>query len=320
MKRLLIVSVLFVAASLLLGGCSRPASFRPASGVRLASFESSSAQTGPGLLLIAHGSPSADWNRPLLDLESDVQHKLNEQGSPFLAVKLVFMEFAAPSVADGVELMESAGCDRIVVVPLLIAPSTHSHRDIPSLLGLYADEQVLAILRAEGATPVRSRLPITITPTLDQGELLETVLLQRVHELSQEPENEALVVLAHGDDAFAPVWDSRMKKLITSLCGTTGISYGDYAFVHVGQGYALNGVPVIAAAAENRPRVLVVGCYVSMGAIGMHHRYMHTAVSMGGVTLPNPLEGKNVVLTTRGLLPNPLVADWIIGAAERALQ
>ncbi|MGD8453342.1 MAG: CbiX/SirB N-terminal domain-containing protein [Phycisphaerae bacterium] len=319
MKRLdsAFLALILVAVSLSLGGCSRTAPFRPADNVRLASETQPAADARPGLLLVAHGAPWAEWNKPLLDLEQQVRQELGTDG-PFQAMKLVFMEFTEPTVLDGVQALEAAGCDRIVAVPLLIAPSTHSHQDVPSLLGLYTDARVRAALHAEGATPASSKLPITVTPTMDYGELLESVLLRRVQELSQDPANEAVVVLAHGDEQFEPIWGNRMRKLVTYLCGKTGISYGDYAFVHVGQGYGLNGVPVIAAAAGNRPRVLVVGCYLAMGTIGMHHRYMHTAAA-GNIPMPNPLVGKDIAVARHGLLPDPEVARWVIATAKQAL-
>lgn len=288
---------------------------RLAAAAAVADAEPSS--TDAGLLLVAHGSPLAKWNQPLLDLEAQVQQRF-QPNCPFRAIKLVFMEFTEPTIADGVHALEAAGCDRIVVVPLLIAPSSHSQRDVPSLLGLYADERVEATLRAEGATPVRSRLPITVTPTLDYGDLLEEVLLRRVQELSRDPQSEALVVLAHGDGDFEPIWSRRMRKLVTYLCGKTGITYGDYAFVHVGQAYALHGVPVIAAATEHRPRVLVVGCYLAMGATTMHQRYERAPTSRD-IPMPNFLAGKDVVTSPAGLLPDPLVVEWIIRTAKQAL-
>ncbi len=278
----------------------------------------SALQEKPGLLLIAHGAPWPKWNKPVLALEKKVIQQLGPN-SPFHSVKLVFMEFAKPSVADGIEAMEAAGCDRIVVVPLLIAPSSHSHWDVPALLGLYSDEDMQQELRDEGARLVRSKLPITLTPTLSKGQLLEDMMLKRVRELSRDPQNEAVILLAHGDEGLQPMWEHRMRHIVTYICGKTGITYGDWAFVHVGQTYPSHGVPVIAAAASQHKRVLVVGCYVSMGTIGMHHRYMHTA-GKGPIHMPNPLKGKDIVPSRNGLLPDEAVAQWIIETGTRALK
>ncbi len=312
------VMSLLVAVGLALAGSAQPPSVESPGSAAPAQKETSIQQERPGLLLIAHGAPWAKWNKPLLDLEKRVISELGDK-SPFHKVKMVFMEFTAPSVADGIEAMEAAGCDRIVAVPLLIAPSSHSHWDVPALLGLYADPQLRKELKAEGARLVRSKLPITLTPTLDHGELLEAVMLRRVRKLSSDPKNEAVIVLAHGDADLQPICDRRLRQVVTHICGKTGITCGDSAFVHVGQTYATDGVSAIAAAAGKRKRVLVVGCYVSMGTTGMHQRYMRTA-GKGPIPMPNPLKGKQIVTAARGLLPDPAVATWIARIARQAIR
>ncbi len=272
-----------------------------------------------GLLVIAHGAPMPAWNKPVLALEKQVVKALGPN-SPFKKVKVVLMEFVKPSVADGVAEMERAGCSRIVAVPLLIAPSSHSHWDIPALLGLYSDEKMKAELAEEGATIVKSKLPITVTATLDSGELLVETMLARVKELSKNPAEEAVIVLAHGDDGLKPYWDALMKRITYNICGKTGITHADWAYVHVGQGYRSGGVPAIMAAAENRKRVLLVGCYVSMGAAGMHKRFMNRPTRIHGMALPNPLKGKDIVAAKHGLLPSPGAAEWIAKTAKAALR
>jgi sirohydrochlorin ferrochelatase len=268
----------------------------------------------PGLMIIAHGAPSPAWNQPVVTLEEKVQQNLGET-NPFAKVKVVFMEFAEPNVADGVTAMEEAGCSRIVAVPLLIAPSSHSHWDVPALLGLYSDSALEEELRAEGIAVVRSRLPITITPTLSEGDVIERIMLKRLRQLSQDPEKEAVVLLAHGDSMTGSLWQDLMRRNVTYLCGRTGISYGDWACVAVGQEYE-HAVAAIARAAEHRDRVIVVGGYLSMGVKRMHQRWMsrfEKTAPMPGLT--NPLEGLSVSLSEQGLLPDEAVAQWITDIA-----
>ena len=275
-------------------------------------------EVGAGLLIIAHGAPFPEWNKPVLDLEKQVIDLLGDE-NPFAQVKVVMMEFTKPTIADGVHEMEKAGCSRIIAVPLLIAPSSHSHWDVPALLGLYSDEEMERELKSEGAEMIRSSLPITITPTLNHGTLIPDILLDRVKALSTNPEDEALVLLAHGDEMTSPVWDKLMKRTVTYLCGKTGISYADYGFVHVGQSYDTHGVGLIAEAAEYRKRVIVVGVYLSMGVEGMHKRYTQTfpmkAMAMPG--LKNPLDNVDIALATDGLLPDKRVAQWIVSVAQK---
>lgn len=273
-----------------------------------------------GLLIIAHGAPWPAWNKPVIALEPQVREALGKE-SPFTKVKVVMMEFTKPSVADGITEMIEAGCDRIVAVPLLIAPSSHSHWDIPALLGIYSDQRIKEVLNEQGVELVRSSIPITVTPTLDQSEVLLTSMLERVEELSKDAEEEALVVIAHGDEGLREHWDALMKRITSYICGKTGITYADWAYVHMGQTYGTDAVPVIARAADHRKRVIVVGCYVAFGASRMHAQFMKRPSRIPGIgSLPNPLKGREVAVSSRGLLPDPGVAEWIAQAAKAALS
>lgn len=265
----------------------------------------------PGLIIIAHGAPWPQWNKPVLGLEQAVISELGDD-NPFGKIKVVLMEFAKPSVADGIKELEEAGCSKIIAVPLLIAPSSHSHWDIPALLGIYSDAKMEKELKNEGAEIVRSKLPITVTGTLAESDVIEKIMLKRAKELSSDPNNEAVVLLAHGDHYTPDLWDSFMKKTVTYICGKTGISCGDWVCVEMGQGYD-KAASAIACAAESRKTVIVVGAYLSTGVDKLHTRWLKEfeamAKSMPG--LENPLKDLDIKLSAKGLLPDPMVAKWI---------
>ncbi len=269
----------------------------------------------PGLLIIAHGAPMPEWNKPVLALEDQVIKALGKN-NPFKKVKVCMMEFASPTVADGVAEMEKARCDRIVVVPLLIAPSSHSHWDIPVLLGLYWDPEKEKELKAEGRLIARSKVPITIVPTLCYGDVLPQSMLARVMEMSKNPKDEAVIVLAHGDRTMEPFWCSMMRRITSYICGKTGISYADWAFVEMGQGYH-KAASAIVAAGRHRKRIIVIGCYLSMGVTKMHRLYLSKLKKMH---CPNPFTGINIVTADRGVLPDPMVARWIAETAKKAIH
>jgi sirohydrochlorin ferrochelatase len=269
----------------------------------------------PSLLIIAHGSPAKAWNEPVLAQENKVRELLGRD-NPFGAVKVVFMEFAEPNVANGVEELQKAGCSRIVAVPLLIAPSSHSHWDIPALLGLYSDPRIEKTLREEGARLVRCRVPVTLTTTLSDSDVIERIMLKRVRSLSVDPNREAVVLLAHGSEAIPGAWDDFMKRTAVYVCGKTGITCADWACVGVGQEYD-RAASVIQAVAERRDRVIVVGAYLSSGVQRMHKRWMDRFegqhAEMPG--MENPLKGLDLALSEQGLLPDESVAEWIVETA-----
>ena len=123
----------------------------------------SQAIADPGLLLIAHGSPNAEWNKPLLDFGRRAAEEAGK-GGRFKAVRTAMLEAAKPDVPTAVAELEAAGCDRIVAVPLFVAASGHTHFDVPAALGLYWSETTAAALAAEGAKPARPKVPITRSP------------------------------------------------------------------------------------------------------------------------------------------------------------
>ncbi|MBN1804155.1 MAG: hypothetical protein JW837_02780 [Sedimentisphaerales bacterium] len=273
----------------------------------------------PGLLIIAHGSPSPRWNELVLTQEQQVRKFLGKD-NPFVKIKVVFMEFAKPNVAYGISELEQAGCDRVVAVPLLIAPSSHSHWDIPALLGIYSNAEVEKHLKNEGVCVLRSKVPITLTTTISESDVIEKIMLKRVRQLSQDPNNEAVVLLAHGSEVTSLIWERLMKRTVTYVCGQTGISYGDWACVSVGQEYS-RAVTAIQEAAKRRDHVIVIGAYLSLGVDKMHQRWaarFEKESPMPG--LENPLKNLSIRLSTQGLLPDEAIAQWIANTAKDEIR
>ena len=270
------------------------------------------ADDSPGLLLIAHGAPMPAWNKPVLELEKPIVQALGKD-NPFKKVKVCFMEFVSPRVSEGVADLEKAGCNRIVAVPLLIAPSSHSKWDIPTLLGLYTDKETAKDLKEEGSFIVHTKTPIILTASLYKSKIIVDSMVDRVKELSKNPKDEAVIILSHGDAKMKGYWDSLMKRISSNVCGRTGITYSDWAYVHVGQTYG-EAKPVITEASTYRKRIILVGCYISMGVEKMHRRY-----TMSNIMFGNPFKGTDIVTSKRGLLPDPRVVKWVAETAKNAL-
>ena len=56
----------------------------------------------PGLLVLSHGAPGQEWNKPVLDLVEKVRQE-NKAGKPFHAIEAAFLEFARPDASEAVE-------------------------------------------------------------------------------------------------------------------------------------------------------------------------------------------------------------------------
>jgi cobalamin biosynthesis Co2+ chelatase CbiK len=278
------------------------------------------AQEKNALLIIAHGSPSQKWNQPVLNIENQVKELLKANKIfGFEEVRVALMEFTEPSIATVIKDLENKGITKIFALPIFIAPSGHSIYDIPTLLGLYYDKEMDDLLKEEKAEIVNTDIKITVGPTLNYENVMKDILLDKVKNLSDNSEEEALIILAHGDKNFKPVWEKLTNETGNYILAKTGIEYFDNAFVEVGQSFAIDGVSPILKASENKKKVIVVGMYLSMGVKNMAE---NSGFIMMGRTIESKkmFEGKNIVFAEHGLLPDKRIAEWIVDRAVEWLN
>ena len=264
-----------------------------------------------GLVIIAHGSPAPQWNEPVLKIEREVKTIISQKGNnQFSAIRVAFMEFNEPSINTVIEDFENIGIDKVYAIPLLIAPSGHSLFDIPTILGLYSAKDILNEIKSEGTNIVNTKMKITIGPTLNNSDILKNSILDRVKELSTTPDSEGVVLLAHGDKHFEPIWASMCREIGYYVCSKTGIEYFDFAFVEVGQSFATEGVSTILKSTGKKEKIIVVGLYLSMGI----ERMANTSASfmMDKKTETKKLfANKNIRFAKRGILPDKRISEWI---------
>ena len=181
------------------------------------------------------------------------------------------------------------------------------------------DPEMIDELKEEGIKIVDSKIKITVGPTLDYENVMKDILLDKAKNLSDNPEEEALIILAHGDKNFMPVWKELSNETGNYILAKTGIEYFDNAFVEVGQSFAIDGVNPILKASENKKKVIVVGMYLSMGVKNM-------AENSGFIMMERTIEskkmfeGKNIVFAEHGLLPDKRIAEWIVDRAVEWLD
>lgn len=88
------------------------------------------------LLLVGHGSKLPYSKQLILDVAEKVKAK-NE----FENVEIGLMEFNEPTIPDALKKIIEGGSKRIIVVPVFLAPGTHTEKDIPRILGLLKEEE-----------------------------------------------------------------------------------------------------------------------------------------------------------------------------------
>jgi len=88
-----------------------------------------------GVLLISHGS-RLNYNREFI---TDVFNKYKSNTD--YVVGQGFMELMEPTIPQALsEMLENNDLDRLIAVPVFIAPGVHTTRDIPTILGLIDDD------------------------------------------------------------------------------------------------------------------------------------------------------------------------------------
>lgn len=251
------------------------------------------------LVVVAHGSPSEEWNRCVLDLESRLD-ALNLPGIDYRRVAL--MEFTQPNIASVIRDCEREGVDTVFVLPLFISPSGHSEDDIPNILGLKYSPATHAELVAEGTEFVRTKMHIVVGPTLMDSGVIEKAMLERVQAMSANPQKEAVLFLAHGDAGRIGFWKHIMRN-----CGKAareaGFDYVDSALIGMGQNFAEDVQPLLDRAAAEKDRTLVQGIYL-VSSVGSMAR-------MFGMDRQDGAD--NIAYGEKGILPESVddVLAWI---------
>jgi len=81
------------------------------------------------IILFAHGARDPEWARPLERLAAAV--KVRDKASD---VRLAFLEFMAPTLAEAIDNAVAAGSSELVVVPVFLAQGGHVKRDLPEII------------------------------------------------------------------------------------------------------------------------------------------------------------------------------------------
>ncbi|GAB4167075.1 MAG: hypothetical protein Fur0039_04460 [Rhodocyclaceae bacterium] len=82
-----------------------------------------------GIVLLAHGARNPDWARPIEAIREAMLAR-----DPAAEVAVSFLEFIPPALPEAIDRMVARGLARIVIVPIFMAHSGHTKRDLPALL------------------------------------------------------------------------------------------------------------------------------------------------------------------------------------------
>ncbi|MFW5662681.1 MAG: sirohydrochlorin chelatase, partial [Bacteroidota bacterium] len=143
------------------------------------------------LLIAAHGG-TPQWNKLVESLAVNAAG-LNDDN---FDIVFSFLE-KKPLISDSVIALDKKGSRNILCLPLFITDSKHLINDIPYELGL--------IYSGCKDMPPQFRLGanVTLGPHFGLSNEIKDIFLDRVKELSTDPDYEALIILMHGSARYS---------------------------------------------------------------------------------------------------------------------
>lgn len=267
-----------------------------------------------GVLLLAHGGRD-NWNRQVLELAAEVDSRR--------PVEVAFGMANKRTIQDALDRLSERGVTEVVAVPLFISSHSSVMRATEYLLGSRheAPPQLEAFARMgarraaggsggdagfDWTTPIEAAAPISVTTALDGHALVAEILLSRALDVSEQPEEEAVVVVAHGpsSDEDNARWLRNMDILVERMRPRTRFGRIEYLTVRDDASEAVRDQAtaelraVVEGAVQEGRSVLIVPLLLSYGGIE--------------VGIRRRLEGLPYRMADQALLPDGRLSEWVL--------
>ncbi|MEZ5739375.1 MAG: CbiX/SirB N-terminal domain-containing protein [Burkholderiaceae bacterium] len=82
------------------------------------------------IIFFCHGARTDAWREPFEAICEQARREAPDQD-----ISLAFLEYMQPGLPETIDAAVARGARRIRVVPLFLAPGSHTGRDLPELLG-----------------------------------------------------------------------------------------------------------------------------------------------------------------------------------------
>ena len=255
-----------------------------------------------GVLILAHGG-SERWNQVVE--ETVAQAQLSEPTEIVFGMGMHPHEVQA--LQGAVDRLQQRGVTRMVVVPMLVSSASEVMRQFHYLLGMRPDGPW-----QEHVKPVTLHVTPTMTSTLfDDPPVVAEILLERALELSHNPQEETVLLVAHGPNAEEDnqQWLSAMARIAQQLR-----EQGDFRAV----------LPVTMR--DDAPKPIQEEATRQMRALVREHSaegrvlVVPVLLAQGGIEakIPRRLRGLTYAYTGKTLLPHPKLAQWIAQHVQQA--
>ncbi|MBB5172336.1 sirohydrochlorin chelatase [Texcoconibacillus texcoconensis] len=237
-----------------------------------------------GVLVIAHGSKNKQWVQRIKDAVSKV-----EADCPLTVAYLEFVE--GETIADGVRWLERQSVQKIIVIPLFVCSGSSHLEEIQYALGIKSD-----LSSPTDIERIDTHAEIIWRPAMDDHPLIVEIIKKRVQQLSTDPENEVLLLVAHGskERRLASIWERKIESIEQTLNESMPFSKVSHAMLLPDRDM-LNEK---AQAVENRKRLIVIPLFLSEGYFTLN-------------VIPKQMEGLAYAWDGKTYLPHDLVSRWI---------
>jgi sirohydrochlorin cobaltochelatase len=276
-----------------------------------------------GVLLLAHGG-KPEWNARVTELAAKVDKRK--------PTEVAFGMATRANIQGAIDRLVARGVTEIVAVPLFVSSWSSVITSTEYLLGQRAEAPAALAAFArmshgpnaghgatghagdaagDGTTPVKSPVPIRMTPALNDHPIVAEILAGRARSVGQHPAAEALVIVAHGpnEEADNRRWLADMASLAKRLATIEPFASIDYVTVRDDAPKEIRD----RATAELR------GIVEKRTAAGQRVLIVPLLISFGGIErgLRERLEGLPYTMAETALMPDDRLATWVLAVAEK---
>lgn len=176
-----------------------------------------------GILVISHGSRSAEWIELVEDAVAGAQFP---EGVPVFCSYLELVE--GRLIQDGIHHLERLGVTDIIVVPLFVSSGSTHIDEISYALGVKAEP-----LLPTDMTPFEVKARIHMRSPIDDDPVIADIIHQKIKPLSVEPNRELLLLVGHGsvEKGFHAEWRRGLEKLAGRLQTLGGFAGAEAAML-----------------------------------------------------------------------------------------
>ena len=262
-----------------------------------------------GVLLVSHGSHSQGWRKMVSSIGETVQEELLKDGK-IAGIRSAFMEYAGPSIATQLKEFDREGYTDLILVPLLLTVSSHSFDDIPTICGQKQDHKTLETLKLEGIEVFKPKANVQIAPLLDYPTVLEKNVVRRAKQMSKDPKNEGIVLVAYGSKPYEEAWVEMIEEVGKKVREELEVSCTEYAWCgHIVHYKSEPTEKAIRKVLEQKERALVIPILVAVD-----ENFQGKII---GGAVKNVDAKERIEYRQDSILPDENINRWIIEISQK---